>query len=68
MNQRRTLLTALGTASLANAWPALAQPAAKVWCVGILPGGPMLPRQYQWDAFLKRMTELGYVDGKNVNT
>ena len=70
MNHRRTLLTALstalGSAALAHAWPALAQPAARVWRVGILPGGLMAPRQFQWDAFKKRMVELGYVEGKNV--
>ena len=65
MNHRRTLLTALG-AALAHAWPALAQPAARVWRVGILPGGLMAPRQFVWDAFRKRMSELGYVEGKNV--
>lgn len=56
MNPRRTLLTALsaalGAAALAHAWPALAQPAAKVWRVGILPAGLMAPRKFQWDAFI----------------
>ena len=70
MNSRRTLLTtlsaALGAAALTNAWPALAQLAGKVWRVGILPGGLMAPRQFQWDAFMQRMRELGYVEGKNV--
>ena len=70
MHHRRTLLTALstalGSAALAHALPALAQPAARVWRVGILPGGLMAPRQFQWDAFRKRMSELGYVEGKNV--
>ena len=66
MIHRRTLLTALGAAALAHAWPAGAQPTAKVWRVGILPGGLMAPRQFQWDAFRKRMSELGYVEGKNV--
>ena len=66
MNSRRTVLTALGTAALARAWPALAQPTGKVWRVGILPGGLMAPRQFQWDAFQQRMRELGYVEGKNV--
>ena len=70
MNSRRTLLTALsaglGAAALTRAWPALAQPAAKVWRVGILPAGLMAPRKFQWDAFFQRMRELGYVEGKNV--
>ena len=70
MNPRRTLLTALGTAlgsvALAHAGPAAAQPAAKVWRVGILPGGLYAPRKFQWDVFQQRMRELGYVEGKNV--
>ena len=66
MNPRRTLLTTFGAAAVANAWPALAQIAAKVWRVGILPAGLMAPRKFQWDAFTQRMRELGYVEGKNV--
>ena len=66
MKSRRTFLTALGAAALANALPALAQPAGKVWRVGFLPGGLLAPRKFQWDAFRQRMTELGYVEGRNV--
>ncbi|MFM9971295.1 MAG: ABC transporter substrate-binding protein [Burkholderiales bacterium] len=66
MNSRRTLLTALGAAAMANALPALAQTAAKVWRVGIMPGGLLAPRKFQWDAFMQRMNELDYVEGKNV--
>ena len=70
MNPRRTLLTALsaalGATALSHAWPAAAQPAAKVWRVGILPGGLYAPRKFQWDAFMQRMREQGYVEGKNV--
>ena len=70
MDHRRTLLTALstalGSAALAHALPSLAQPAAKVWRVGIMPGGLLAPRQFQWDAFRARMVTLGYVEGKNV--
>ena len=66
MNPRRSLLTALGAAALTRAWPAAAQPAAKVWRVGILPGGLYAPRKFQWDAFQQRMREQGYIEGKNV--
>ena len=70
MNRRRTLLTALsasfGSAALAQARPAMAQPAGRVWRVGILPAGLYAPRKFQWDAFFQRMRELGYVEGKNV--
>ena len=67
MNPRRTLLTALGAATVANAWPALAQPAGKVWRVAYLDYGS---RQSMIDA--GRMTALmqglagfGYVEGRN---
>ena len=66
MKHRRALMAALGAAAVANPWPALAQPAGRFRRVGILPGGPMAPRQFQWDAFKKRMGELGHVEGKNV--
>ena len=66
MIRRRTLLTALGAAAMGRAWPALAQPAGRVWRVGILPGGLYAPRKFQWDAFQQRMRDLGYVEGKNV--
>ena len=67
MNPRRTLLTALGAATVASAWPALAQPAGKVWRVAYLDYGS---RQSMIDA--GRMTALmqglagfGYVEGRN---
>jgi putative ABC transport system substrate-binding protein len=64
MISRRDLLCSLVAA--ASARTAMAQQPARVWRVGIMPGGPMAPRQFQWDAFFLRMRELGYVDGKNV--
>ena len=66
MAQRRKLLIGAGASALANTWPALAQPAGKVWRVGILPPGPMATRVTQWDAFRARMRELGYIEGKNL--
>ena len=66
MTQRRALLISLGAAALTHAWPGAAQPAGKVWRVGILPAGLLAPRKFQWDAFMHRMRELGYVEGKNV--
>ena len=73
MNQRRTLLTALGAGALAVPLAPFAQQAAvpakaagRVWRVGILPAGLMAPRKFQWDAFMQRMRELGYAEGKNV--
>ena len=70
MIQRRALIIALGAGALTAPFAARAQAplhsSGKPWRVGILPGGLMAPRQFQWDAFRKRMNELGYVEGKNV--
>ena len=66
MAYRRRFLAALSASAVATTFAALAQPAGKVWRVGILPGGPMAPRQFQWDAFRARMRELGYVEGRNA--
>ena len=70
MNQRRALMFAVGASALAAPFTSFAQapahPSGKPWRVGILPGGLMAPRQFQWDAFVQRMLELGYVEGKNV--
>lgn len=64
MIRRRVLLPSL--VALAGARAAFAQQPARVWRVGIMPGGPMAPRQFQWDAFFQRMRELGYAEGVNV--
>jgi putative ABC transport system substrate-binding protein len=64
MIRRRVLLPSL--VALAVGRTAFAQQSARVWRVGIMPGGPMAPRQFQWDAFFLRMRELGYAEGKNV--
>jgi putative tryptophan/tyrosine transport system substrate-binding protein len=67
MAHRRNVLTTLGASALATPFAAVAQQPGRVWRVGILPGGPMAPRQFQWDAFRARMRELGYVEGGNVH-
>ncbi len=73
MNRRRTLLNALGAGALMAPFSSLAQPPGtpagppgKIWRIGILPGGPLATRQYQWDAFVAQMRKFGYVEGKNV--
>lgn len=70
MNNRRKLIVALGASALTSPLASFAQapgnPPGKVWRVGILPGGLLAPRKFQWDAFRQRMHELGYVEGKNV--
>jgi putative ABC transport system substrate-binding protein len=56
----------IGAITAAPAWLALrvadAQPQGKV-VIGLLDGGD---RTEWWDAFRKRMNELGYVEGRNV--
>ena len=70
MKHRRNLLIAVGASALAAPLATLAQvpakPSGKPWRVGILPGGLLAPRKFQWDAFSQRMREPGYVEGKNV--
>ena len=69
MNNRRKLVIEFGIATLLLQM-AFAQapitPAGRVWRVGILPGGPLAPRKFQWDAFRQHMHELHYVEGRNV--
>ena len=62
MIRRREFIGLLGSA--AAAWPiaARAQPAAKVWRIGIVVEGM---RSAAYDGFLQGMDELGYVAGKN---
>ena len=64
MTNRRQILS-IGLGALV-ARGALAQQPGKVWRIGILPGGPLATRQYQWDAFVLQMNKLGYVEGRNV--
>ena len=64
MTNRRQILS-IGLGALVTRG-ALAQQPGKVWRIGILPGGPLATRQYQWDAFVLQMNKLGYVEGKNV--
>ncbi len=66
MNRRRTIVIALGAGALAAPFSVVAQQPGKIWRVGILPGGPLPPRQFQWDAFRERMHTQGYVEGRNV--
>jgi putative ABC transport system substrate-binding protein len=62
MIRRREFIGLLGGA--AAAWPiaARAQPAAKIWRIGIVVEGM---RSAAYDGFLQGMDELGYVAGKN---
>lgn len=66
MAHRRKFLAVLGASAVATPFAAFAQQPGRVWRVGILPGGLLAPRKFQWDAFRQRMGELGYVEGRNV--
>jgi putative ABC transport system substrate-binding protein len=68
MNNRRKLVIALGISALAAPLACFAQQQSKVWRVGfLLP----LSRRYSpqsevFGPFLRGMSELGYVEGKNL--
>ena len=61
MNNRRKLIIALGANALTAPFGSFAQQQGKVWRVGFLS-----PTSANTNAFLKRMLELGYVEGKNL--
>ena len=72
VNQRRTLLAALGTGALTAPFAVRAQApvaaAGKIWRVGFLalPGRPAGLDSHYYAAFKHGMRELGYVEGKNL--
>jgi putative tryptophan/tyrosine transport system substrate-binding protein len=62
---RRSLVGAIG-ASLAMPWSALAQPAGKVARIAtVLPGDRASAKPF-YDAFVRGLATLGYVQGRNV--
>jgi putative ABC transport system substrate-binding protein len=65
MNNRREFLVALGAGALAfGAAPdAFSQPQGKVWRIGFL---SVRKEPAVQDAFVRAMSELGYVDGRNL--
>ena len=68
MTARRGLVIGLagGVALMGVSGRVPAQSVDRVWLIGIVPGGPMPPRLFQWNAFRQRMLELGYAEGRNV--
>jgi putative ABC transport system substrate-binding protein len=65
--ERRTFITAMAGGLLAAPLAAEAQPAGKVYRVGLLDfSAPDHAREAWWNAFRQRMRELGYVEGQNV--
>jgi putative ABC transport system substrate-binding protein len=64
---RRTFLAGTGAVLLAAPLAAEAQPAGKVWRIGLLDyGSPDPARLAWWRAFQDRLRELGYAEGQNV--
>jgi putative ABC transport system substrate-binding protein len=64
--KRREFITLLGVA--AAAWPAAAraQQARKLPTIGYLGGGAAISQRAWVDAFVQRLRELGWIDGRNV--
>ena len=66
---RRQLIGVLGAAALSASVPAPAQQPAKAWRIGYLGARsrstPENPDRY-YDAFLRGMRDLGYVEGRNL--
>ena len=69
MNRRRNILLALGAGALANANGALAQqsakPSGKLWRIGFIWGPSRAATQARIDRNLRRLRELGYVEGRD---
>lgn len=69
MNQRRNILLAVGAGALANALGARAQqsakPPAKLWRVGFIWGSSRAVVQPRIERILRRLRELGYVEGRD---
>ena len=66
MTTRRAFLAGTGAVLLAAPMGAVAQQAAKVYRVGILPPGPISERLHLWEAFRQGLRDLGYVEGENI--
>lgn len=66
--KRREFMTLLGSTVAAVTGPisVYAQQPAKAYRIGCIPGGPLAPRVYQWDAFRQSLRELGWIEGQNV--
>ena len=63
---RRAFLGTLAGGLLAGPLATEAQPAGKVYRIGLIPGGPLAVRMHQWDAFRQTLRDLGYVEGRNI--
>jgi ABC-type uncharacterized transport system substrate-binding protein len=67
-NTRRSLVLALGAASLTATLRSFAQQQGKVWRIGVLSARrrPASLDSDYYGAFPRRMDELGYVEGRNL--
>ena len=63
--ERRSFLTGIA-ALLAVPLAAEAQPAGRVYRIGVLVLAPLSARPQQWEAFRQGLREHGYVQGQNV--
>ena len=63
---RRAFLGMLAGGLLAAPLAAEAQPAAKVYRVGLLGGTPPTAEPRLWEGFFQEMRDRGYVEGRNV--
>ncbi len=69
MNNRRKLVVALGAGALVAPFGSFAQQQGKVWRVGFLSQRnrpASLESDNNYGAFLRRMRELGYLEGRNL--
>ncbi|MFM9972313.1 MAG: ABC transporter substrate-binding protein [Burkholderiales bacterium] len=64
MITRRQLMLAAGAGALAMPFGVFAQPAGKVWRIGIL--SPQSGLSANFEAFLDQFRTLGYVEGRNL--
>ena len=68
MNNRRKLVIAIGAGALAGPLRSFAQQQSKIWRVGVLSArrSPASLELDYYGAFPRRMSELGYVEGRNL--
>jgi putative ABC transport system substrate-binding protein len=66
MNTRRKLVIALGASALAGPFSSFAQHQGKVWRIGILETQSTSMNVDNLNAFRQGLSELGYVEGKNL--
>jgi len=66
MNRRDAVVALVALGAAAGSRASLAQPQGKVWRVGILSPTSASLSSSNTNAFLKRMRELGYIEGRNL--